>query len=154
MKLSLGLTATALANGSLVAAKDTSIHTPSSFVFQHYNGSVIDGCCEPRANSTTTNVTYAGDFSTQAECEAVCAKDDTCQSYTWQDSHPYGPSDYANLCYLRHDQEFTIVQDPDKTQHDGHFSGRKCPSSPGGNYTDNWCSVTQHPTPSWFNRAK
>ena len=139
---------------------DSESGATSSFTFQHFNGSVVFGCCPPRENSTSEAVSYAGSFPTVGGCESACAADPTCQSYTWEDATAYGPVEFANLCYLRHDDTFVIVTDPDTSEHDGHFSGRKCPTgssnkhATSSEYTPDWCSVTQHPTPEWFNRAK
>ena len=122
--------------------------------FQRFAGSVINGCCPPKANATDgSGTTYAGSFVVQQGCEDACAADATCRSYTWQNAHPYGEDSYANLCYHRHDDTFTPTTYPAPG---GHFSARKCaPPLPGKpRYTPDWCSVTQHPTPSWFSRAK
>ena len=54
---------------------------------------------------------------------------------------------------LRYDSYWDIVTYPG---HDGHFSGRKCAplGAAPAYYNASWCSVTQHPTPQWFSRAK
>ena len=96
--------------------------------YQRYSGNNIAGCCPPGANSSASSagkplVVFAGTFTTQGGCEAACSADALCQSYTWQDSHPYGDQTYAEMCYLRYDSYWDIVTYPG---HDGHFSGRKC----------------------------
>ena len=126
--------------------------------YQRYSGNNIAGCCPPGANSSASSagkplVVFAGTFTTQGGCEAACSADALCQSYTWQDSHPYGDQTYAEMCYLRYDSYWDIVTYPG---HDGHFSGRKCAplGAAPAYYNASWCSVTQPPTPQWFSRAK
>eukprot|EP00937_MAST-01D_sp_MAST-1D-sp2_P004147 g4147.t1 len=116
--------------------------------FQRSPGSNIAGS-GVQPGSSTGSVVYAGKFDTVDGCEMKCDADALCQSYTWHDSHPYGSQTYANMCYLRHDAVWHVVVYPLP----GHFSGRKC-AVLGAHYEASWCSVTQHPTPQWFNRAK
>lgn len=119
--------------------------------FRHFNGSAIDGCCPSPGNTTDPGIVFAGVTQHQAECEQKCAASAACTSYTWHSAHPIGASEWALTCVLRTDGKFPINSDA------GIFSGEKpCPgpTTTGSNYSKTWCSITQHPMPSWFEDAK
>jgi hypothetical protein len=114
------------------------------------NGNAINGCCPtPGGNSTDNKVIFGGITGTQNACEQICMDDDQCTSYTWHNAHPFGDQSWANMCYLRHDGIWSVT-----TPQPGHFTGQKLNDPPTGQYTEDWASVTKHPDPDWFSKAK
>ena len=105
--------------------------------FQRTSGSVVNGCCAA-PGSSGKGATFAGNTTTQAACEALCAASRTCSSYTWHSAKPAGAQEWALSCYLRADGAFALHAEA------GIFSGRKAPSSQApSHYTPDWCEA--HP---------
>jgi alpha-L-fucosidase len=131
----------------LLAVVSSCLASPDATVFRHFAGNAISGGV-PTPGSNSTNVFFLGKMDTQSACETACLDDSACQAYTWTDNHPFGSVDWANMCYARHDSLFNIDDQA------GHYSAQKLQDPPTSNYTADWASVSKHPNPSWFDKAK
>ena len=81
----------------------------------------------PGTNSTGNVAVYMGLTASVASCEALCAVQADCRSYTWCDAGARGG--YGRTCYKRTDGAWCSAKSAPGCRENNHFSGRKPPAA-------------------------